>query len=246
MSKLNNPWLLICMLMVNTAAIAQDVYRSSKEQVATIELFTSHGCSSCPPADKWLRQYVDHPGLWNDVIPLAFHVDYWNYLGWPDEFSTSAFTDRQQRYAQSGRVRSVYTPGLVVKGREWRGFFRRSQPDLSSGDEVGVLTLTAADETATIEFAAVESLRDLPLQANVAILGFGIETPIGGGENRGRSLAEDFVVLGHRVTNISNKHNWQLEFPSTVDANAERTAVVAWVNDSTSPAPLQITGGWLQ
>lgn len=241
--------LILSTLILFTTAVSgqqQLSFSSGSEQTATIELYTSHGCSSCPPADKWLRQYVDHPDLWSDIIPMAFHVDYWDYLGWRDEFADSQYTQRQQNYARSGDVGSVYTPGLVVKGQEWRGFFRRSQPDLSPGRDIGVLTLNTDRQSATVSFDPAGNSTHTRLTAHVAVLGFGIESDIGAGENRGRVLAEDFVVLGHNSTQTPGGDNqWTLSVPGTVPAKAERLAIVAWVSDSNSPAPLQATGGWL-
>lgn len=76
---------------------------SGEERVRVIELFTSEGCSSCPPADAWLSGLMDDPGLWNSLIPVAFHVDYWDHIGWKDRFSDAAFTERQRRYASTLR-----------------------------------------------------------------------------------------------------------------------------------------------
>lgn len=234
-------------------AIAQTIpaspeleFSSSPQQTATIELFTSHGCSSCPPADKWLKQYVDHPGLWSEVVPMAFHVDYWDYLGWDDVFADRDYTQRQQNYARSGDVRSVYTPGLVVRGQEWRGFFSRQRLDLSPGNSVGVLQLKTDRQKATVSFDSNAQGTHTRLTAHVAVLGFGIESDIGGGENRGKVLEEDFVVLGHNSTQSQTEDNqWALSVPSTVPVKTKRLAIVAWVSDHNSPAPLQTTGGWL-
>ncbi len=82
--------------------------------VAVLELFTSEGCSSCPPADRLLPELRK---LDSNVIPLSFHVDYWNRLGWKDPFSKSAFSDRQRHYGQLFRLESIYTPQLVINGK---------------------------------------------------------------------------------------------------------------------------------
>ena len=87
---------------------------AADKPVAVVELFTSQGCSSCPAADKILAEYAKR----KDVLALSFHVDYWNYLGWKDTFSRSEFTDRQRRYATSFRRHGVYTPQVVVNGRD--------------------------------------------------------------------------------------------------------------------------------
>jgi len=83
-----------------------------------LELFTSQGCSSCPPADRLLTRLGDDPQLASRVFPLSFHVDYWNYIGWTDPFSSADWSNRQRRYARAFDSRRVYTPQLVVNGRE--------------------------------------------------------------------------------------------------------------------------------
>ncbi|MBP0481781.1 DUF1223 domain-containing protein [Sagittula salina] len=79
-----------------------------------VELFTSQGCSSCPPADALLAELAER----DDVIPLAFHVDYWDYIGWKDNFASPKFTKRQKGYARAGGWKMIYTPQIVVNGME--------------------------------------------------------------------------------------------------------------------------------
>lgn len=82
--------------------------------LVVVELFTSQGCSSCPPADALLEELVE----WPHVLPLALHVDYWDYIGWPDTFADPAFTDRQKDYARAADSRVIYTPQIVIGGQE--------------------------------------------------------------------------------------------------------------------------------
>ena len=84
------------------------------ERPVVVELFTSQGCSSCPPADALLHKLADR----EDIIALAFHVDYWDYIGWKDIFASPAYTDRQRAYAFAGGRRMVYTPQMVINGQE--------------------------------------------------------------------------------------------------------------------------------
>src|SRR5215831_4626337 len=88
------------------------IAKSSSNSFAVLELFTSEGCSSCPPADRLLPQLANDP----NIIPLSFHVDYWDRLGWKDSFSNSEFSDRQKEYAKRFKLSSIYTPQLVVNG----------------------------------------------------------------------------------------------------------------------------------
>ena len=97
---------------------------SGNSRVALVELFTSEGCSSCPPADRWMSQLKDDKRLWKQVVPVAFHVDYWDYIGWPDRFATPEYSERQKNHRRLGNVYSVYTPGFLVNGREWQAVSR--------------------------------------------------------------------------------------------------------------------------
>src|SRR5580698_1073863 len=95
-------------------------FQSPPTQTALLELYTSEGCSSCPPAEDWLNRLKSSPGLWTDFVPLAFHVDYWDRLGWSDPWASTSFSDRQRSYTKLWRGHSLYTPGFVLNGKEWR------------------------------------------------------------------------------------------------------------------------------
>lgn len=89
--------------------------KSENKGFVVLELFTSQGCSSCPPADKVLGKYAleNNP----NIIPLAFHVDYWNYIGWKDPFSKAAFSNRQREYSQKMKTEGTYTPQVIINGK---------------------------------------------------------------------------------------------------------------------------------
>src|SRR5579862_2415659 len=96
--------ILVCyMILAVLAGIAANAaplqFQSSERQVALVELYTSEGCSSCPPAESWLSGLKEKPGLWSEFVPVAFHVDYWNSLGWRDKWSSQQYSDRQRDYA---------------------------------------------------------------------------------------------------------------------------------------------------
>lgn len=110
-------------------AVAQPESRvpaPERTSVAVVELFTSEGCSSCPPADKLLAEFIEEHAKAGDLIALSFHVDYWNNLGWKDPWSSAAATQRQQEYRDSLGDRSLYTPEMVVGGRA--GFVGSDRP----------------------------------------------------------------------------------------------------------------------
>ncbi len=248
--------LLILLSIVPPSHAGNLEFESSTRQVTVLELFTSHGCSSCPPADAWLRKMVDHPGLWRQVVPLSFHVDYWDGLGWQDRFARAEFSARQRAYRSTGGLSAVYTPGFVLNGREWRDWFIRYNrssselPEFSPGQTVGKLHLEVIPgEWVQAHFGSLKEYG--PLQAHLAILGFGLSSPIGGGENRGRTLKEDFVVLGVSDSALSDDktatRRWRIAWPRLLPAaKADRYAVAVWLSEGDDPKPVQAAAGWLR
>lgn len=97
---------------------------SADNRVALIELYTSEGCSSCPPADKWLSALSASGLSSKQVLPLAIHVDYWDYIGWKDRFADPRYTKRQREHAVNNRLRSIYTPQVVTAGKDTRDWYR--------------------------------------------------------------------------------------------------------------------------
>lgn len=102
-------WIASCL---TGGLIAAGTLASAETRPVVVELFTSQGCSSCPPADAFLHRLTQR----EDVIALALHVDYWDYIGWEDSFAQPAFTQRQKNYARAGGRRSVYTPQMIIAG----------------------------------------------------------------------------------------------------------------------------------
>jgi hypothetical protein len=121
------------------------VFQSSDHQTALLELYTSEGCSGCPPAEAWLSQLKNLPRLWKDFVPVAFHVDYWDYLGWRDPWATKGFSERQRSYAQPWGSDSVYTPGFVLNGKEWGAGSGLNDGPLASTTRGGMLKVTSPD-----------------------------------------------------------------------------------------------------
>lgn len=236
--------------LVATSAMAQhptQSFESPLERVTVVELFTSHGCSSCPPAESWLRKLEQSPGLWQQVIPLAFHVDYWDYLGWKDRFADAAYSQRQREYRRSGGLGSVYTPGLLVNGQEWRGWYWGRSIPHGQPPQVGRLALEGSAEAGlTLRFTPGPDWQASELQAHIAILGSGVESHIGAGENRGRDLQESFVVLTDaQTTETVAPYTWRLDWPAAKPLPSGRQALVAWISGPDGPTPLQAVGGWL-
>src|SRR5205823_9928722 len=96
------------------------VFESGPKKIQLLELFTSEGCSSCPPAEASLGRLVNDPRLWHEFVPVAFPVDYWDRLGRKHPLASVEWTKRQRLYAANWNAETVYTPAFVLNGREWR------------------------------------------------------------------------------------------------------------------------------
>jgi len=243
MNKLYKAFIIILGLIIHSTVYSEPLtLSSSKQQTTLIELFTSEGCSSCPPAERWLNKLKDDSRLWKQIIPLAFHVDYWDYIGWKDSFATPANTERQRRYHQERGISTVYTPGFVNNGKEWRQWFGLKTLT-ASPNTPGQLKASIADNQLEATFASGIIAND-SLKLNIAILGFGFTTKIKAGENAGRISAHDFVVIGQTSQNSFNGQ-WHISLPDTQQFQAKRKAIAIWVSQTDRQQPIQAVGGWL-
>jgi hypothetical protein len=181
-----------------TPAIAAKVSVSSSDyRTPVVELYTSEGCSSCPRADAWISKLGDTLSDEFHAVPLAFHVDYWNYLGWEDPFSRSEFTTRQQELAANNRQHNIYTPELAVSGRETRGTTAVVQAIRNANTELAEVMITmdliAKDGNRIAAALNIDNAND-DAELYIAVYENDISREIGAGENRGRTLHHDFVV----------------------------------------------------
>ncbi|WP_161974613.1 DUF1223 domain-containing protein [Piscinibacter terrae] len=162
---------------------------SSGNTAATlVELYTSEGCNSCPPADRWLSSLKSRV----DVVPLAFHVDYWDRLGWKDRFGSAAFSQRQGQQLAVNGSRFAYTPQVVVDGADQRGGPRLPSSRHASPVAIEMTQAPAGgDTTASISLAAPAGMT---LAAYWAVTESGHRSDVSAGENQGVTLLHDFVV----------------------------------------------------
>ncbi|WP_439135409.1 DUF1223 domain-containing protein [Pseudomaricurvus sp.] len=217
------------------------IFDSGTQQVTLLELFSSQGCSSCPPAEQWMSLLKTDQRLWKTFIPLVFHVDYWDYLGWKDPYASIKHSQRQRMYQLHGHCKAVYTPGFILGGEEWTDWFHtRMLPELPS-KAAGQLKVEVNDSKVQARFVQSQDNRGLHL--NVALLGFNIVTEVKKGENKGKTLPQDFVVLSYRSF-ASDQGIWKVSMPQSEFQG--KTAAVFWVNRGSDPAPLQAAGGWYQ
>jgi len=230
-------YLILFVFSVNAAEPLS--FQSNEQGTTVIEAFVSQGCSSCPPAEKWLNQFINSPQLWKEIIPVAFHVDYWDYLGWKDPFATKSNTQRQYQYKKIGKVGSVYTPGFVVNGKEWREWFSRGRLP-SSNEKKGILSAKLSERRLEVSYAQGKE----GLELHVVILGFGLKTDVTRGENRGRLLESEFVALAHQKY-LSSEGRWSVDLSDISVVEAEKYGIAVWVSYPNDPVPLQAAGSLL-
>ena len=233
------PFLFLASALALSAAEPQR-FASGPARVSLVELYTSEGCSSCPPAEQWLGARRDDPGLWRDFVPVAFHVDYWNRLGWPDRFSTRAFTQREYAYAEAWGSGNVYTPCFVRDGAEWRarGPFDRLG---AGGAPAGNLTASYDGGVVRAEFVPAQPRAGENFEIHAALLGAGIVSKVTKGENSGATLRHEFVALAL----VHGAPGLDVALPASKVAGVTRHALAVWVTRRGELMPLQATGGWL-
>lgn len=243
-----NPTAIFASLLLSaTLLFAEPATFESDETPATlIELFTSEGCSSCPPADAWVSTLKANPDLWKKVVPVVFHVDYWDRLGWPDRFASAANTARQRRYAAAWNSNSVYTPGFVANGREWRDWSQRNGIPAAPPAKAGRLRVTLHEKSVEVSFAPALGVSG-PFIAEVALLGGDLESDVRRGENSGRKLRHDFTVLQLARASLQAADGRLTATVPLAAKTADRpAAIAAWITKGEAQPPLQATGGWLK
>jgi hypothetical protein len=190
--------LVVAVISICMAVLAKTTEPGVPRKAVVVELFTSEGCSSCPPADELLahlRQDLSAKNI--QVIPLGFHVDYWNSLGWKDRFSSADYSRRQEQYTQSLRVDGPYTPEMVVDGvvefvGNDAGHAQRSIREAASQPEVATVKISSAADQLAVQVKAQGSAKDA--QVVLAITEDNLTTQVGSGENGGRTLHHAAVV----------------------------------------------------
>jgi hypothetical protein len=201
---------------------------SAAERPIVVELFTSEGCSSCPPADALLAELGTRP----DILALSFHVDYWDRLGWKDPFSSAAATARQRRYARLISADTVYTPQIVVDGR-WqavgsdRSAVEQAIDAARHTPAALSVTLTLVHDRARIAIGAAGGAA----AGSVVLIGFDRRhvDAVRGGENDGRTLAHVDVVRG--IAEIGRLDSKEGTIEAQIGWHADRLAVLVEAAD---------------
>lgn len=183
------------MLGAPMALAATCQVQSGATVAPVVELYTSQGCSSCPPADRWLSRLRPGSTAPEGAVIQAFHVAYWDYIGWPDPFAAPAHTARQRQIAAWNGLRSIYTPQVVLDGRDWRQWRNAPMPLAMAGRRAGAsirLVRGAPDRfdaTVTLERGGPDAWA-----AYWTVTDSAHHTAVGAGENAGETLRNDHVV----------------------------------------------------
>lgn len=229
---------VLTMLLMSPAGYASErpcSAVSGPQIVPLIELYTSEGCSSCPPADRWLIQRAPEVAS-GKLNLLSWHVDYWDSLGWRDPFALASATERQRW--QAARVRAqVYTPGVFLNGREWRGWHSATVP-LPKVSSVQ-LALRAQTQAPGIALQ-VDASGSWPKSAALRTVLFErtLRSSVTRGENAGTALEHDFVVRSSQLSSLATASN-ALEFAVPKQSPLAKLGVLAMVQDQASGEIMQ-------
>jgi hypothetical protein len=224
-----------------TADATQCSARSGATVTPLVELYTSEGCSSCPPADRWLSQLKAQPG----AVALAYHVSYWDYLGWRDRFGSTAFSQRQQQQRAVNGASNSYTPQVVIDGIDRPDWHRRSAPAaVAQARPRALVNIAVRGEGGRLE-ASIDSLDGAPqrLAGWWAVTEDGHASTVKAGENEGSTLQHDFVVRELRPVAAWAARPGQpvrLAFDLATPADPQHPRRVGLViTDATTGRPLQ-------
>lgn len=220
------------------AAFSQTNDAPPNQSFTVVELFTSQGCSSCPPADQLLRQIAEkNERTRANVFPLSFHVDYWNRLGWTDPFSAAAYSQRQRAYARLLREDRVYTPQMIVGGTDSfvgsngklaKAAIARALSDQQPG-RLKASATTAADGTLQVRVTAMSVDDDTLI--NFALVQTEAATEVPRGENANRRLTHRNVVRDFKVSPLAEK---AASATLTVPADVGTVSVVVYAQEAST------------
>lgn len=232
-------------VLVTPAYASSCSARSGARTTALVELYTSEGCSSCPPADRWLSGLGSRYPT-NSVVPLALHVDYWDYIGWKDPFAKREFSQRQRRLSLLQRSALVYTPQVLLQGRDFAPWgtaqFDRAivainaQPARASL-ELEILAASAQALSLRVRAAVADTALARQAVLYVAAYENRLESRVAAGENRDRVLRHDYVALEWQGAYGLGER--ELSLPLLPKGSAADSGVVAFVQNRGTGEVLQ-------
>jgi hypothetical protein len=199
--------LLLALCAASPAAAGQCKAQSGPHTAALVELYTSEGCSSCPPADRWLSSLGSRGHAPGSVVPIALHVDYWDYIGWKDPYAKREFSLRQRKLTQLQRLALVYTPQVMLQGSDFRAWgrpaFDEAVARINARPAAARIRLEiAARDREGLRVRALAELLDRAPAADAALYLAAyenrLESRVMAGENQGHTLRHDYMVLEWR------------------------------------------------
>ncbi|HSZ33747.1 MAG TPA: DUF1223 domain-containing protein [Puia sp.] len=233
-----NVRLIICLLALPCIFSSFNIANKQRNKpafekgFAVVELFTSEGCSSCPPADDAVGRLE---GQAKNIYVLSFHVDYWNYLGWKDKYSNASYSGRQQQYGAIFHIENIYTPQIVVNGKIQ--FVGSNETQLKESISASVAELP--DNNIQIKVSQADNHKipvsiisngDAKLKLNVALVQNFAKDFIQRGENKGKTLSHFFIVRDFKVSpNQNNAKMYYLDLPD--DLKSADCSVVAFLQN---------------
>ena len=189
--------LLFGMSALASAQTLQCAASSSAHVMPVVELYTSEGCSSCPPADKWASTFKEKSAA-GEVIVQSFHVGYWDYIGWVDRFAAPAYTQRQQAIASRNNLRGIYTPQVVVGGKDWPQWSSLRAQNLKTSNaevaKVHIATRRVGVDQFEADITPLPTWQGASWSAYWTVTEHGHNSKVLSGENSGELLKHDFVV----------------------------------------------------
>ncbi|MDI9334879.1 MAG: DUF1223 domain-containing protein [Cytophagales bacterium] len=196
-TRLQTIFLLVCVsTMTMQTSLAQSCAAKSGNKITpVIELYTSEGCSSCPPADKWLSTFKNlHQLDASAPVVQSFHVDYWNYIGWTDRYASPAHTVRQRQISAWQNSNTIYTPQVVLNGRDLRTWNRWNEPPA-----IANVAIAMQQEVGNVFSAQVQAPSSMMWSAYWTVTEDGHSSKVQAGENSGELLKHDFVVRQYQL-----------------------------------------------
>lgn len=242
---------LVLLALAPSAVAAACTAQSGEKTAALVELYTSEGCSSCPPADRWLSGLAGRGHAPERVVPLALHVDYWDYIGWKDPYAKREFSQRQRKLSQLQRMALVYTPQVLLQGRDFPRWgtaaFDSAVATINARPARARIALEihgaangALDTQARAELADPARAGDVALY--LAVYENRLSSRVTSGENSGRTLTHDHVVLewqGPFPFGPSGKVSERRPLSLLPKGAPERSGVVGFVQDRRTGEVLQ-------
>ena len=235
----------LALLLSPTVSAMECSAASGPARVALLELYTSEGCSSCPPADRWISQLSAQGFAADRVIPLALHVDYWDYIGWRDRFANPVFTARQREMARLAGSGSVYTPQVAINGRDFRnwhssGSFAQQIADMKQAPARANIQLKLSKLAPDrVETSVSVSGQKENLVLYLALYENDISSTVASGENAGNKLRHDYVVREWRGPMRVGDAAWLQTLQLRPEWQSAKTGVVAFLQNPVSGEVVQ-------